>query len=41
MGALIQRLRHAVFHGPFFSFLRDREPVSEPKKAPERGSIPA
>jgi hypothetical protein len=41
MGAPIQRLRHPISHGPFLSFLHDREPVAEPPEAPERGSLPA
>ncbi len=40
MGAPIQRLRHHISHGPFFSFLRDRDPVAEPPEAPDGGRIP-
>jgi hypothetical protein len=40
MGAPIQRPRHPISHGPFLSFLRDRDPVAEPPEATERGSSP-
>jgi putative ABC transport system substrate-binding protein len=36
VGAPIQRLRPLISHGPFLSFLHDRDPAAEPPEAPER-----
>jgi hypothetical protein len=40
MGTPIQRLWPPISRGPFFSFLRDRDLVAEPREAPVRGSLP-
>ena len=40
MDAPIQRLRQPISHGPFLSFLRDREAVAELQEATDRGNIP-
>ena len=39
MGAPIQRLWHRISYLPFLSFLRDREPVPEPPKAPGKVAL--
>jgi hypothetical protein len=39
MGAPIQRLRHHIWHWPFLSFLREREPVLGPPETPDNGGL--
>jgi hypothetical protein len=39
VGAPIQRLWHHVSHLPILSFLRSREPVPEPPKAPDKVAV--
>jgi hypothetical protein len=39
VGAPIQRLCHRISYLPFLSFLRGREPVSEPPEAPDKVAL--
>jgi hypothetical protein len=39
MGTPIQRLRHHIWHWPFLSFLREREPVLGPPETPDNGGL--